>query len=151
MFYLQAPKNLEDPDLRHGSASIGHAVSPDLVSWTVVPDAIGPGPSGAWDDTATWTGSVIEHGGAWHMFYTGISSLEGGLVQRVGHATSFDLFEWTKDTRNPVIVADPRWYEGLDPTAWREHAWRDPWVFRESGWPRIPRAHHRPCRERRSR
>ena len=41
MFYLQAPKNLEDPELRHRSASVGHAVSPDLVSWTVVPDAIG--------------------------------------------------------------------------------------------------------------
>jgi beta-fructofuranosidase len=67
----------------------------------------------------------------WHMLYTGVSSVEDGLIQRIGLATSTDLISWTKHPANPVMVADTRWYEGLDPTAWREHAWRDPWVMRD--------------------
>ena len=135
MFYLQAPRVLGDPDLRHRHASIGHAVSSDLSSWTVLPDAITPGPAQAWDDLATWTGSVIEHDGSWHMLYTGVSSADRGLVQRIGLATSSDLVTWSKHRDNPVMVADTRWYESLDPTAWREQAWRDPWVLRD------PRGH----------
>jgi beta-fructofuranosidase len=133
MFYLQAPRSLGDPDLRHRHATIGHAASTDLTSWTILADALGPGPAGAWDDLATWTGSVVQHDGAWHMLYTGISSVEDGLVQRIGLATSSDLVTWTKHPDNPVLVADMRWYEGLDTAAWREHAWRDPWVFRDPG------------------
>jgi beta-fructofuranosidase len=131
LFFLQAPRSLGDPDLRHRHASIGHAASADLSSWTVLPDAITRGPAGVWDDLATWTGSVIEHDGLWHMLYTGVSTAEGGLVQRIGLATSSDLVRWTKHPANPILVADGRWYERLDSTAWREEAWRDPWVFRD--------------------
>jgi len=131
IFYLQAPKALGDDALRHRNASIGHAVSGDLISWSVLPDAIGPGPAKAWDDLATWTGSVVEHDGTWYMLYTGISSVDGGVVQRIGLATSSDLVTWTKHPANPVMVADTRWYEELDPTAWREQAWRDPWLVRD--------------------
>src|ERR1700761_6905642 len=88
VFYLQAPRDLGDPELRHRNATIGHAVSTDLEHWRVLPDALRPGQPGDWDDIATWTGSVIEHDGRWHMLYTGISSAENGLVQRVGLATS---------------------------------------------------------------
>jgi beta-fructofuranosidase len=131
MFYLQAPRALGDPDLRHRSASIGHAVSTDLSAWTILPDAITPGPPRSWDDLATWTGSVIEHDGSWHMLYTGISSVEGGMVQRIGLATSSDLVDWTKHGRNPVMRADSRWYERPGPATRAEEAWRDPWVFRD--------------------
>jgi beta-fructofuranosidase len=131
LFYLQAPKSLGDERLRHKNATIGHAVSTDLISWSTLPDALGPGSAGAWDDLATWTGSVVEKGGVWHMLYTGVSSADNGVVQRIGLATSWDLIRWTKHPANPVIVADPRWYELLDHTAWREQAWRDPWVFRD--------------------
>jgi beta-fructofuranosidase len=131
LFFLQAPKSLGDPELRHRNATIGHAVSSDLSAWTVLPDALGPGPSGAWDDVATWTGSVIEHDGSWYMFYTGVSAPDGGFVQCIGLATSADLITWTKHPRNPVIVADPRWYEGVDSNPKRELGWRDPWVVRD--------------------
>ena len=39
MFFLQAPRALGDPDLRHRNASIGHASSVDLATWTILPDA----------------------------------------------------------------------------------------------------------------
>jgi beta-fructofuranosidase len=50
IFYLQAPRLLGDPGLRHWNVSIGHAVSPDLRNWRVLPDALHPGSSGDWDD-----------------------------------------------------------------------------------------------------
>jgi len=129
VFYLQAPRSLGRADLRHHHASIGHAVSSDLTDWTVLPDALEPGSPGSWDDLATWTGSVLEHEGRWHMLYTGINRSEGGLVQRIGLAVSDDLITWTKHSENPVLEADPRWYELLDPKRWRDQSWRDPCLF----------------------
>jgi beta-fructofuranosidase len=132
VFYLQAPKSIGDPGLRHWNVSIGHAVSDDLVDWEVLPDAIGPGEPGAWDDLSTWTGSIIEHRGTWHLFYTGTSSRESGLVQRIGLATSKDLTTWHRCGQGPLIEADSRWYEKLDSGMWHDEAWRDPWVFRHT-------------------
>lgn len=133
IFYLQAPKALGNPDLRHWNASIGHACSTDLTTWEVLPDALRPGEAGAWDDRSTWTGSIIEHDGRWHMFYTGTSTAERGLVQRIGLASSDDLSTWERSGRGPLLEADPRWYEKIDSGSWRDEAWRDPWVFRHEG------------------
>lgn len=129
VFYLQAPRSLGDPDLRHWNATIGHAVSDDLVSWDVLPDALGPGPAGAWDDKATWTGSVLRWRERWWMAYTGIGAAEDGRVQRIGMAVSDDLATWEKVGDGPVLTADPRWYEQLDLSTWIEETFRDPWLF----------------------
>jgi beta-fructofuranosidase len=129
IFYLQAPRALRRPELRHHNATIGHAVSFDLRRWRVLPDALHPGPAGSWDDLATWTGSVIQHEGRWHMLYTGINASEGGLIQRIGLAVSENLIHWSKHPANPVLEADGRWYELLDRTRWRDQSWRDPHVF----------------------
>ncbi len=126
VFFLQAPRSLGDPELRHHAATIGHAVSTDLRTWELRPTAIEPSAPGAFDDLATWTGSVLRVGHRWHMFYTGISRAEDGRVQRIGHASSPDLDQWTK--HGVVLEADPRWYEKLHPGV-REEAWRDPWVW----------------------
>jgi beta-fructofuranosidase len=130
IFYLQAPRALARPALRHHSASVGHAVSGDLRTWDVLPDALRPGRAGSWDDLAIWTGSAIEHEGRWHMLYTGICSADGGLVQRIGLAVSDDLVQWEKHASNPVLEADARWYDLLDLSRWRDQSWRDPWLFR---------------------
>ncbi len=133
LFFLKAPRSLGDPELRHRNASVGHAVSTDLISWTRVADALDPQPAPAFDDLATWTGCVVRaDDGTWRMFTTGLSGTEEGLVQRIGVSRSTDLLTWQRDPR-PVLEADPRWYATRDNGADETH-WRDPWVCRdESG------------------
>jgi beta-fructofuranosidase len=65
------------------------------------------------------------------MLYTGVKRSEDGLVQRIGLAISTDLYHWDKDPGNPILEADPRWYELLDLGSWYEQAWRDPWLFKD--------------------
>lgn len=132
VFYLHAPQTPDDPDKRHFAATIGHAVSTDLTNWDVLADALGPGTAGAWDDLATWTGSVVaDPSGGWIMLYTGVSHRENGLVQRIGAATSPHLMRWTKLGDDPLLEAPPRWYEQLDTDVWMDQAWRDPWVVQD--------------------
>ena len=133
IFYLQAPRSLGDQNLRHWNVSVGHAISQDLVNWTVLPDALKPSPSPAWDDYTTWTGSIIQHKNLWYLFYTGSSKADDGLVQRIGLATSSDLIHWEKHPANPLIEADPHWYEQLDLNLWHDPgsaSWL-PWVLPE--------------------
>ncbi len=140
LYYLHAPKSLGDPHLRHRNARIGHAVSTDLTSWTDLGVVLEPGGAGAFDETATWTGSVIQGpDGIWRMFYTGSRFLSEGShanVESVGVAKSADLHTWITSP-GPIATADPRWYETLGTSTWPEEAWRDPWVFADpegQGW-----------------
>ena len=135
LFYLKAPRALGDPELRHWNVCIGHSVSQDLIDWHTLPDAIQPAAqdSDAWDNYTTWTGCVVQHEDLWYLFYTGTCRAEKGLIQRIGLATSPDLIRWEKHPANPLIEADPRWYEQLDRQLWHDQAWRDPWVFQHEG------------------
>lgn len=136
LFFLKAPR-VGDPDLRHWNVCIGHALSPDLRTWEVLADAIRPSAVPAFDDYATWTGSVVKgDDGLWHMFYTGLSHADAGQVQRIGVATSPDLHDWTKRGPQAVVTSDSRWYEQFAVTGRTEH-WRDPFVIRDpdgDGW-----------------
>ena len=137
IFYLQAPRSLGDADLRHSHATVGHAVSEDLVDWSVLPDALLAGERGQWDDAAIWTGSVVRHGGRWVLAYTGTSRAERMRVQRIGLATSTDLMTWSRIGDAPVLEADARWYAVGDVDAGEDTAWRDPWIARDpngNGW-----------------
>ncbi|MDG4648154.1 levansucrase [Roseibacterium sp. SDUM158017] len=141
-FFLQAPKSLGDPELRHHNARVGHAVSRDLVSWEHLGECFAPSAGPAFDDMAIWTGSVVrDDSGPWHLFYTGICRAEDGLVQRIGHATSEDLHNWTRVSSDPVLdIEGPaaHAYEAdLGQALWSHRAFRDPWVMRDpegEGW-----------------
>ena len=129
-FYLQASRALGDPNRRHRNVSVGHAVSTDLKNWTVVADALAISDSPAFDSYTTWTGSVVKSDGKWWMFYTGTSREDGGDVQSVGVATSYDLMVWQKHSTEALVEADGRWYAKRDDIKWHDEAWRDPWVFK---------------------
>ncbi|EWT00409.1 glycosyl hydrolase family 32 [Intrasporangium oryzae NRRL B-24470] len=138
LFFLYASRALRDPHARHYRASVGHAVSSDLVSWERVADALVRSDAPAFDDLATWTGSVVRHpDGRWFMFYTGATlDPSGANLQSIGYATSTDLVTWDK-APGPVLAADPRWYEKLSDGLWHDEAFRDPWVVADpdgDGW-----------------
>ncbi|MFT3886866.1 MAG: glycoside hydrolase family 68 protein [Arachnia sp.] len=138
LFYLQAERSLGDPDLRHWNPSIGHAVSADYRTWTVLPDVIAPSEGPAWDDCTTWTGSVVQGPtGRYHLFYTGTTKADNGMVQRIGRADSDDLITWERFGDTFLAEADPTWYERYDGVTWHDEAFRDPWVLRDpdgDGW-----------------
>lgn len=144
LFFLRASRALLDPDRRHLRASVGHAVSTDLHTWTLLPDALVHADAPAWDDLATWTGSaVLDDTGRCWLFYTGLGHGDRGLVQRVGAAVSDDLVSFERVGTGPLVEADRRWYETLDtidpaePGAWPDETWRDPHVLRDpdgDGW-----------------
>lgn len=137
LFFLYASRALHEPDARHYRATIGHAVSTDLVHWTRVEDALVRSDANGWDDLATWTGSVVQHpDGTWYLFYTGASLTPAGNVQRIAYATSSDLMTWHK-AEGPVLAADGDRYETLSDGRWHDEAFRDPWVFADpdgDGW-----------------
>ncbi len=113
LFYL--------PRAPEGRHCWGHLVSQNLLDWEELPDAIAPSnDSNAPDAVGCWTGSVVEHEGVFHCFYTGFNP-QSRYPQTVCHATSNDLIHWQKDETNPVIVPDELWYDPND--------WRDPFVF----------------------
>jgi len=155
LFFLYASRALEEPDARHHRASIGHATSTDLTTWSRQRDALVRSDPPAFDDLATWTGSVIRHpDGTWFLFYTGATLNPDGInIQRIGYATSTDLLHWTKFQGNPVLAADSRWYETIDDGQWHDEAFRDPWVLADpdgNGYHMLitARANHGPADDR---
>jgi beta-fructofuranosidase len=141
LFFLQAPKSLRDPGLRHTAARIGHATSPDLVDWTYHGLALDVASPGSWDDLALWTGStVLGDDGVWRMYYTAVNSQGRGVTdQRIGLAESDDLVTWRRVGTEPLLMADPSLYMtlGLPEEPRASETWRDPFVFRDpdgDGW-----------------
>lgn len=141
-YFLKADKSLGDPELRHFNVSQGHAVSDDLINWEHLGTCLAPSEGPAFDDTTTWTGSVLQDDtGLWHLFYTGGGSAEKGLYQRIGHATSTDMHSWERvgdgiclDMTGPVADL----YEKDHAVGhWHDRAMRDPWVMKDpegDGW-----------------
>jgi len=87
-----------------GVFKLGYATSPDGINWNkknsgnpVFEDA----PSGSWDDTWTRCGDVTLVNDTLHMWYT---AEDGDFNWAIGHATSTDGVNWTRDPGNPVCT-----------------------------------------------
>ncbi len=141
-YFLQADKSLGDPDLRHWNVTQGHATSTDLINWEHLGTTFSPSAEAAWDDYTTWTGCVIkDHDNTWHLFYTGTTRAEEGMYQRIGHATSTDMHNWTRVGDGmclDLIGPNANTYEAAHEKGhWHDRAMRDPWVIRDpagDGW-----------------
>jgi len=92
----------------------GHATSKDLKNW-VIHDTLLPVVPGTWESDVVSAPYVVRHDDTFYMAYTGFGRRAN---QRMGIATSDDLFNWTRVPENPVAVG-PSW------TAWREKGWAD--------------------------
>lgn len=102
-----------------------HVSTKDFVRFTDHGVAL---PQGSRDeqDLYVFTGSVMQHDGTFHIFYTGHNPQfpkAGKAAQAILHATSRDLITWSKQP-SEVLCADPGRYEVND--------WRDPFVFYNS-------------------
>ena len=134
LFHLQAPRD-EHPESRHQLASVGHAVSSDLENWEPRPTAFEAGPEGAWDDQCIWTGSMFEWQGRFWLLYTARKRGDF-LLQKIGLAVSDDLEHWERHRDNPVMTADPRWYQTRpDAGPLKIEDWRDPYLCLVDGRP----------------
>jgi len=81
--------------------AFGYATSPDGITWEKHPNnpILELGAPGEWDSYWISDAFVVNADTIFHMWYTGRK--EGGQF-RIGHATSPDGIEWTKDPDNPV-------------------------------------------------
>ena len=105
--------------------AIGHATSPDGVSWTKEPSAnpiLSASSNGNWDDEGVSTPSLLWEDVEFKMWYGG----HDGSTWRVGYATSSDGVSWTRFPGNPVLDVGPV-------GAWDESAVSHPSVFRLNG------------------
>lgn len=92
----------------------------DFVNFEDWGEALARGAVGA-QDQWVFTGSVIEHEGIFHIFYTGHNHHlreAGKPIECVLHASSPDLRNWTKDTE----------FSFLAPAGYEPDDWRDPFV-----------------------
>ena len=113
----------------------GHATSTDLYHWTTLPPVLGLEP-GHWDNLHVWAPSIVNWGGLWWMFYTGVTDdgVQFRNTQRIGAAVSADLMTWTRTPDIPVwsnASASWAWWAPRNTTM----ACRDPFVMPD---PRSP-------------
>ncbi len=107
------------------AVNIGHATSTDLVHWKIE-DPVLSVQSSDWDNLAMWAPQVLDVGGTYFMFYTGVNTF---WSQQTGLGFSNDLYAWNK-LPWPLYHPDPSWAE------WSDSTWshgRDPFVFSYNG------------------
>jgi sucrose-6-phosphate hydrolase SacC (GH32 family) len=111
-----------------------HTVSADLIHWKDLPPALSPCGDPAGPDESCWTGSLVEHGGTFYLFYTGQNPRDPKSDQKVMLATSKDLITWEKQS-DRTFYPDGKIYwsksiNGPIPGMGYHHqAFRDPDVF----------------------
>jgi len=97
--------------------AIGLATGSSLASLTkYASNPVFEGTGSDWEEYVRHP-SVIKVGSTYHMFYDGRKSQPRGWDGDIGHATSTDLINWTRDLNNPVIERSASAWEEDDITA----------------------------------
>jgi beta-fructofuranosidase len=134
-----------------------HIVSTNLIHWQELPPALLPCDDLNGPDANCWTGSVVEQGGTFYLFYTGQNPKDPKSDQKVMLATSKDLIVWEKQPDRSFYPEGKIYWSksinGLIPGMGYHHqAFRDPDVFWHEGekqWWMIFHAltaqGHKPC------
>lgn len=105
--------------------NFGHAVSRDLKNWKIEKPVLQCPETGP-DVFQVWAPHIIKHKGLYYMFYVGVNP---NVCQSICMATSKDLYSWSRDEKNPVIVSG-HWADGVyDQNKWSDC--RDPMVFKD--------------------
>lgn len=91
-----------------GIGRISYATSPDGINWTKYGGnpVLNVGYLGSWEDADVMFPSVLKRGDIYHMWYEGNDG-SGQSTHRIGHATSSNGTNWTKDAANPVLDVGP--------------------------------------------
>jgi sucrose-6-phosphate hydrolase SacC (GH32 family) len=107
--------------------SFGHATSRDLQTWKQHERVMHVQGNG-WEGKTVSAPSILRTGDRFSMIYTGFDKQAHGC-QRIGLATSPDLFHWSRYDHNPV-------FEGPPWTLWKAGTWadcRDGHIFEHHG------------------
>jgi hypothetical protein len=130
LYHLYYIRHYDDQRLRNQFA-LGHAWSRDLEHWSFNPfafvaDTLHPL---QWDGAEVWAPSIVQAGGQYHMFYTGLDSVTHD--QTIGYATAASLDttdlpgHWTRRTTPTLTPAN------AEDWVLQGHPWqfRDPFVM----------------------
>ena len=115
---------------------LGHATSSDLVVWQRHEPVVPRGARGSWDEFKVLAPHIVQKDGIYYMFYTGLNCphpewKRNHSLERIGLATSQDLFNWEKHPNNPIVTPGDwaMWGEPKPPGNVRMSAGRDSMVF----------------------
>lgn len=115
--------------------NLGHAVSNDLHSWTVLDTAAVTVRPGQFDSKHVWAPHLVRRGVTYYMFYTGVDDNDD---QRIGLATSTDLVNWVQG--DVVFDVPASGWEDPNPTPgappyFGQQQLRDPFVMENPNAP----------------
>lgn len=105
---------------------IGHATSTDLTNWSK--DSNNPviqNSQSAWDTEQVAKGTIVRVGDTYHHLFDG----SDGSTFQIGHATSTDLVNWTRNSNNPVLTPSG--------SGWDDSGVAAPTMYREGEYFRI--------------
>ena len=136
VFHLFYTKEMTTLPFESTTKAIGHAFSHDLLSWADYSDML-PVRPGFFDDDHVWSPHVVLKNGLYWLTYTGVTNVNGWLVQRIGVASSPDLVTWTAETSPVLGSCSLTWAECTPGVAYGEEM-RDPTVIPDpdspNGW-----------------
>lgn len=107
LFHLQYTMSNVVYDKDVDKRGFGHATSGDLLRWSEKPEVLTLYDRQFDNDwNFRYTGSTIKHNGKYYTYYT----MRKWGMQRIGLATSDDLYNWKEYEGNPVLEPDGRWF-----------------------------------------